>query len=379
MPGEARPLKILYVIDEMQALTAGGTERQLLQMITLMKAAGHTVHLALFRGTEWLTEAEAGCPIRRCAIGRVFSPDGWRRLRALEAWMQAERFDVVQSFFVEANIFIPPRARRAGVPVVLGSRRNLNYWMGAFQRWLQRRSNRHVTRLVANCEAVKQAVAKFEGIAAERVDVIYNGLDVQRFRPDPARRTAQRRALGHGESEVVVGTVSVLRPVKGCETFVRAAAMVADHSPQARFLLVGDGSLRGELEQLGRELGISERLRFAGSQEDVRPFLQAMDIAVLASESEGFSNSILEYAASGKPIVASDVGGNREAAGEGGVMVPPADPGRLAEALIRLIDDPAGRARMASEALIHAQSFSLERAQATLSSYYQGLAGAGAK
>src|SRR6185436_5729374 len=98
------PLHILFIIDEMHAITAGGTERQLLQMVALLKDSGFRVQLCILRGTTWLKEGDVGCPIRFCELASVFSLQGLRQLRALKQWMQRERFDVVQSFFVESNI-----------------------------------------------------------------------------------------------------------------------------------------------------------------------------------------------------------------------------------------------------------------------------------
>jgi len=140
----------------MEAITAGGTERQILQMIRLLREAQMEPEICIFRDTAWLTEDVAGCPVHNAGIGKLLSvratPQFWRLVR----WMRTKRFDVVQTFFIEANILGPILARFAGVPLILGSRRNLNYWMKPHHLVLQRISNRFVSRLVANCEAVRQ-------------------------------------------------------------------------------------------------------------------------------------------------------------------------------------------------------------------------------
>jgi glycosyltransferase involved in cell wall biosynthesis len=369
-----RPLRILFLVEEMEAITAGGTERQILQMNRLLRKAGMEPEVCIFRHTAWLTEDIAGCPVHNASIGKLASvraiPQFWRLVR----WMRAKRFDVVQTFFIEANILGPILARFARVPLILGSRRNLNYWMKPHHLILQRISNRFVSRLVANCEAVRQRVAAMERFPLDRIDVVYNSIDADQFRPNPEIRRRVRNELQIGEEQVVIGNVSTLRPVKGVQHFVAAAAVVRDRAPAARFVVIGDGPLRPAIDQQIADLQLGPVFRLLGSQEEIAPYLQAMDIAVLSSESEGFSNSILEYMAAGLPCVATDVGGNREALGDAdGAIVPPADAKELAEAILNLVNDPNRRRELAAKSLVRIDSiFSLENREVRLAGYYLG-------
>lgn len=367
----APSLRILFLIDEMKALTDGGTERQVLQMVRLLRRQGSDVQLCLLRGTGWLTPELAGCPVHFANVRSLLHPLGLKSLWRLRSWLRAQQFDVVQSFFVDANIIGPILARLAGVPVILGSRRNLNYWMTARHRVLQRLSNAVVTRLVANCQAVRVVTAKTESISSEKIDVIYNGVDVQHFIPNAELRLQARARLNCADDDVVVGMVAVLRPVKGCEAFVDAALRIVPAIPNARFVLAGDGPLRQALQDRGRPVG--ERLTFTGSVEDVRSVLAAFDVAVLCSESEGFSNSILEYMAMGLPAVVTDVGGNAEAIADAGVVVPPGDREALAGAISELIRRPADRADLARRARQRALEFSLDALAPRLQGYYLNL------
>lgn len=369
----SRPLRILYMIDEMEALTAGGTERQILQMIALMKDAGAEVQLCLLRNTEWLTEEIAGVPVHVCHLGSILSGRGLRDLNRLRRWIRLQQFDVVQTFFIDSSLIGPVVAKLAGVRVVLGSRRNLNYWMTFSTRFAQRISNLFITRLVANCEAVKTAVAKTEGFDPGRIDVIYNGLDVARFHPDEDMRRRKRRELGFTEEHFVIGNVSVLRPIKGCETFIEMAKLVSQDHPAARFVLVGDGPLRCALENQIELLGMGPVFFFAGSQEDVRPFLNAFDAAVLCSESEGFSNSILEYMAAGLPTVVTDVGGNAEAVGNAGKAVPVGDVSALAREMGLLMKNTDHAKLLSRNALMRVQGFSFPSTRTRLLQYYRSL------
>jgi L-malate glycosyltransferase len=368
-----RPLRILFLVEEMEAITAGGTERQILQMIRLLRESEMAPEICIFRDTAWLTEDLAGCPVHSAGIGRLASlrviPQFWHLVR----WMRAKRFDVVQTFFIEANILGPVLVRFAGVPLILGSRRNLNYWMKPHHLILQRISNRFVSRLVANCEAVRQRVAAMERFPLDRIDVVYNSIDADQFRPNPEIRRRMRNELQIGEERVVIGNVSTLRSVKGVQHFVAAAALVRDRLPAAYFVVIGDGPLRPSIEQQIADLQLGPVFRLFGSQEEIAPYLCAMDIAVLSSESEGFSNSILEYMAAGLPCVATDVGGNREALGDAdGAIVRPADPSELAEALLGLINDPNRRRDLTAKSLARIDAvFNLSSARPRLADYYR--------
>lgn len=367
-----RPLRILYIIDEMESLTAGGTERQILQMIAMAKRDGAEPCLCILRKTEWLDDSSPDVPIQRYCVDRLLSFKGISEVWKLFFWIRRQHFDVVHSFFVEANMIAPVLAWIAGVPVRIGSRRNLNHWMTSRYRFLQSVSNIFVTRLAANCVAVKDTVERTEKFASGRVDVIYNGLDVMRFHPDPNIRAAKRAALGIAEEEVVIGNTSTLRDPKGVPDFLRASAQVLKRT-RGRILIIGDGPQRSQLEQLAAQLGVADRTVFAGAQTDVPPWLGMMDIAVLSSHAEGFSNSILEYMAAGLPCVVTDVGGNAEALAGCGRVVPAGAVDRLAAEIETLAQSFSLRQQLADCSLKRAGTFNLETSQSTLMGYYRRL------
>jgi len=327
-------MKVLFVIDGMEAITAGGSERQLLELMRFVQQAGSTTELCVFRETEWLTEGVAHCLVHNLQIMRLGSLTAISTLFSLGRWIRRAGFDVVITMFWESNLVIPPVARLAGVPLIIGCRRNLNYWMSDRVAFLQSLSNRFATRLLANCEAVKRNVADRERTPATKIDVIYNGIDVESFRPDQARRRKIRAELRVADDEVLIGNSSTFRPIKGVDLFVEACATVAREHAKSRFLLVGDGPERSSLAQRIASHGLDGRFLLVGAQAEVAPYLSAMDIAVLSSRSEGFSNSILEYMAAGLACVATDVGGNREALSDTGLIVPVA-----VDALARSIGD----------------------------------------
>lgn len=361
--------KILYLIDEIGGIAEGGTERQILQLIGLSRRLGYEPQLAVLRGTEWLSEEHAGCPIYQAGVGSLFSPSTWRACLDLIRWMRREQIEMVQTFFIESNIIGPWLARLAGVPVVVGSRRNLNEWMGPVFRQVQRLANRSTDYIVANSQVAVESIRDIECAPPHKLRVAYNGIDLEQFSRLAQRRENARQKLGIAENEILVGNISCMRPVKGLRQFVDAAHIALQSDPTLRFLIVGNGEQWDATQQRIRQHGIADRIHLAGAQTDVFPYLAAMDIGVLSSLAEGFSNSLLEYMAAGLPIVATEVGGNREALEDTGILIPPDSPADLADAILQL-RSPELRARLGQAARQRAERFSLARAEQCMKDLY---------
>jgi glycosyltransferase involved in cell wall biosynthesis len=176
-------------------------------------------------------------------------------------------------------------------------------------------------------------------IRASKVVTIHNGVDVTRFAG--STRDAARAALGIAATELVVGTVGRLNPVKDQATLVHAFERLGLRYPHAVLVIAGDGPLRGDLEHLVDTLQLRDRVRLLGERRDIPAVLAALDVFVLPSIAEGISNTILEAMASGLPVIATHVGGNPELleAGTTGMLVPAGQPATLADALAAYIDD----------------------------------------
>jgi L-malate glycosyltransferase len=381
--GAAAPLgegktRILFLIDEIEAITEGGTERQILQLVQLAKRLRYEPRLAVLRGSEWLNEERAGCPIYIADVRSLLRPSGWRACLNLVQWMKRERIALVQTFFMESNIVGPLLARMAEVPIVVGSRRNLNQWKERpawtrpALRQMQRFANLPTDCIIGNSLVVADAMIRVEGVPPRKLRVAYNGIELHKFSGLERLRLEARRLLGVADGEILVGNISCMRPVKAVDQFVEAARIALQTDPTLRFVIVGDGTEMPAIRaQVGRH-GIEDRVRLAGAQEDVLPYLAAMDIGVLSSLGEGFSNSLLEYMASGLAVVATDVGGNREALGETGILVPPGNPAALADSILQLRDLEL-RDRLGREARIRVERFSLEQAEQRMEEIYSEL------
>jgi glycosyltransferase involved in cell wall biosynthesis len=368
-------LRILFLVDELEGISAGGSERQVLQLIDLLRNAEHEVSLAVFRKSEWLKRENKAYSIHFCDLTSLISLKGILRMCQLVRWIRRERFDIVQTMFREANLIGPPLAKIAGVSVILGSRRNLNYSMTSTVALLQSISNRFATRLVANSEAVRQAVSRQERTSSAKIDVVYNGVDTRHFIRQLEARRATRFELQVPEDATLVGVISRFGRIKGQDIFVRAAAKVLGSHPDTYFVMVGDGPTREDIEKLVQQLDIRDRCLFVPAQRDIRRFLSSFDIAVLPSRSEGFSNSLLEYMSAGLPIVATDVGGNKESLRDYGILVPSEEPDALAGAINSLIESPEMRGYLGSGAQMRAQGlFDIDTAQARIAEYIDDLA-----
>jgi sugar transferase (PEP-CTERM/EpsH1 system associated) len=215
----------------------------------------------------------------------------------------------------------------------------------AAERWL----SRFTTHVVAVSRHVHDVMIDEIGISPRRVRLIYNGVDTTRFRPDPQGREVLRRSLQIPSDVVVIGIVARLAAIKNHEVLIRAYAKLrAAPGKKTRLVIVGDGPERASLEELSRQLGIAADVSFLGERRDTPGLLNAFDIYVLPSFSEGMNLTLLEAMGAGLPVVASRVGGNVEIVEDGntGYLFPSGNADALCEWLDRFVSEPARRAQM---------------------------------
>jgi glycosyltransferase involved in cell wall biosynthesis len=215
-------------------------------------------------------------------------------------------------------------------------------------RRLSRFLNRRYDRIVAPSRAILDAVARDEGASPDRMLCIPNGVDTERFRPvDAGQRQVLRKALGFPADALLVGCVGSLTPVKRHADLLDAFAKVLAQSTNTHLLLVGDGPLKDAIATRAAAPDLAGHVHLLGQNADVQHVLQALDLFVLASETEGLSNAILEAMACGLPVVATRVGGNPEVVdAECGELTTAGDADELAETMLGLLHDAGKRARM---------------------------------
>ena len=343
-------MRILYITD---SLERGGAEKQMSIVADRVRQFGHeSVVIALTGGGYWESYLkEHGVPVT------VLNLPTWRHAtaRALREFgmlvdlVRSHRPHVAVSFPYHCSVWGSWAAAQAGVPIVIGGRRDCEVQRAVvpLPRWLEKRSYAGTTFFVCNSLAVVESVRQSEGLQAEHLEVIYNAVDV------PARaseaRSGIRRKLGVSDSTVVVAMVANFYPHKNQLLLVRAAArVVPDHGNVVFVLAGGYWDYQEDVEREIATLGLQRHVRIVGPVQGAAQLLPAVDIGVQCSESEGLSNAILEHMAYAKPIVATRVGGNPELVieGETGYLVDRGDASALADAILALANDPAARVKL---------------------------------
>ena len=368
-----RPVRLLLLIDSIAG--DAGTEKQAIELIQRIDKTHFEVHLGCLEQSPQLGEFRTVCKTALFPVLSVYRPRGIYQIFRLRRYLKAHRIEILHCFMQKANIVAVLAARGTRVRAVIASRRDLGYWLTPFYLRLFRYLNRSTTRLLANSEGARQVAISVEGAPPGKVDVLYNGVDITRY-AQGAAGSGTAAALGIPPGAPVVGIVANLRPVKDHALFLRAAACVAARVPEAVFLLIGQGSLRESLAQLAGELGIAAKVFFTDGRFPVPDCLALLSIGCLSSESEGFSNAILEYMAAGLPVVATDVGGNAEAIEDGvtGYVVRTRAAEAFAAPLIALLTDPAHRIAMGVRALERCRRmFAIEDAIRRQERYYLAL------
>lgn len=369
-----RPLRVAFCIDGMGV---GGTEMNAVRTAERLDRGRFELLVVALDGEGPLRAryAAAGIPVESFPIGRLVGLRTLRQGLRVRRFLAARGVDVVHCHDMYSNAFVAPWARAAGAALVTSRR-----W-GPFERRSHALANRLAYRIshavLANSPGVA-ALVRAEGIPASRIAVVPNFVDDVAFdAPSAAERAASRVALGVPEGAVVVGVVANLTPIKDHATLLRGLARVSPARPELHAVLVGGGPLRESLEGLARELGVADRVHFAGPRPHLPNLHHLFDLSTLTSVSEGFPNSIVEAMAAGRAVVATRVGGVADAVAEGetGLLVPPGDHGALAAALDSLVRDPARRARMGERARERAASrYSADVAIGALESVYARVA-----
>ncbi|HYG10526.1 MAG TPA: glycosyltransferase [Pyrinomonadaceae bacterium] len=350
---------VLLFID---SFAQGGTERQVVQLARLLTESDrYRIHLACLSG-EGVLRAEAErlgfTDIPEFPLTSFYDRNMLRQLRRCAAYLREREIDIVETHDFYTNIFGMTAATLARRPHArIASRRETDGTKTRKQKWVQQRAFALADCIVANAEAVRRELIR-DGVPAAKIQTIYNGMDTSRVAPRPdLRRTDALALLGlppQGERRFVSIVANMRHANKDQATFLRAAQRVREVVPEAAFVLAGEGELRESLIALAAELGLADSAFFPGRCAHVPELLAVSEVCVLSSNgTEGFSNSIIEYMAAARPVVATDIGGAREAVveGETGHIINPGDDAALAERIISLLGDPERARRMGERGL----------------------------
>jgi len=269
------------------------------------------------------------------------------------------KFDIVHTHTSKGGFLGRIAARLAGTPIVIYTIHGFTFNelsprpIKMFYTFLERLASPFCDVMIAVAEEHRRCAINRKMVKPDKIITIHNGIDASRF-DNLVDRDAKRDELSCPKDSLLIGSVGRLVASKGPEYLLRAIPLVVQEYPQTHFLFVGDGPQKSELISLAKDLAIDNRCHFLGFRRDIPELLACFDIFVLPSPREGLSVALLEAMASTRPVIATNVSGNRELVNSGvdGILVKPADPPALAEAIIDLMRDKA-RARAMGERARH--------------------------
>ncbi|MCC6824642.1 MAG: glycosyltransferase [Acidobacteria bacterium] len=297
-----------------------------------------------------------------------------RQVRALSRYLRANGINVIHSHDFYSNILGMAAGKLARLKGRIASKRETGGMRTRAQEFVEGVAFGRANAIVANSAAVREHLIK-RGVKSEKISVIYNGLDLGRFAQANDRQQTLA-GLGLPDKKLVVAVANLRHSVKNIPMLLRAAARIKGTLPDVHFVVAGEGGLKDELAAMAASLCIGDRVHFIGRCTDVPALLDAAYACVLTSTAEGFSNSILEYMAAGKPVIATDVGGAAEAVinDETGYLVASDDDPALADKLLDLICDEAKASRFgAAGRRIIEEKFSTERQLSDTAALYESL------
>ncbi|HXT10446.1 MAG TPA: glycosyltransferase [Candidatus Angelobacter sp.] len=374
----SKPISVCLLIS---SLEFGGAERQVVEMVRsfdprmvkpIICSLSPKVPLARFLpgNQEVLNIVEKR--------GRFDFTTVFRVARLL----RRHRVEVVHAFLFDAEIIARLAAPLAGVPVVIASERNTDYVRPRLHTIALKSTGGLVDVMVANSMSGKRFNIRTLGLADSQIEVVHNGVDVERFRPDRASGIAFRERLGIAPETPLIGMVGSYKRQKAQDCFLRMAARIRQEAPGAHFMLVGEplrddfeetSRFQAEVQELAKTLKVADCCRFLGNQQDMKSVYNACNATALLSRREGTPNVVLESMACGVPVIATDVADNSLIIvnGKTGFVVPPEDHAAAAMHAIRFLRDPAMQREMSAVARTHAcEQFSLRTAANKLEKIY---------
>jgi glycosyltransferase involved in cell wall biosynthesis len=349
-----RPVNVLELRSVCN--TGGGPEKTILLGAARADASRCRVTVCYLRDRRddgfQIDQRASALPIDYVEVSEKhsFDPSIIGPLRAL---IRERRIDIVHAHDYKTDALALALARLEDVVPLStahgwtghSSRERLVYY--PLDRWLLKR----FPRVIAVSSEIRDVLVR-SGASADRIIVVLNAIDAERFRRNRSNRQAARARLGVDDSAFLIGAVGRAEPQKRFDLLQIAFAEIVQRYPHARLVIAGDGSMLPSLEQQRRELGLTGSCQLAGHVGDVAGLHDALDLFVLSSDYEGTPNAVLEAMAFETPVVATNSGGTAEVARDGreGVIVPCGDVGALVRAMSDVIEDPGSAAERVARA-----------------------------
>jgi glycosyltransferase involved in cell wall biosynthesis len=373
-------INILYVITKLEL---GGAQKHLLSLIQGMDRK--QFNLFLFAATDGLLVGQAlnipGLDFHRCRFleRRIHPFKDLLTFIELYFFIKKNKIQIVHTHSSKAGILGRLAASAAGVKVIVHTVHGWGFheyqagFLRHFYVFLERICAKFTNKFIVVSQSDKNKGLHHRIGSADKYAVIRYGINRQNFR-NGAKRDEIRRSLGIDNSEIVVGMVACFKPQKAPLDFVKVAFMLKKTFPRIKFVLVGDGELRGEIARMVKNFSLEKSFILPGWRHDIPLVLSAFDVFVLTSWWEGLPIVVLEAMAAGVPVVATDTGGIREVilSGETGYLVQPKDIESLKEKISELLDDDQARENFALRATrcLESSDFSQETMQKNIEQVY---------
>lgn len=347
----SRLYRLLHVIDH---LGAGGAQETLLSLVRHRDRQHFQVEVATLhsQGHYWEIFRQEAVPVYSLSPHK-YVPLYLPRLCRL---LRLGKFDLVHCHLTAANLIAKPLAALLGVPFIFNYDQNDMYrtqqpWRRRLDAW----TNLITDHIVAVSASTRDFLIQQERVPPDKITVIYNGVDLQRFRPaaEASGRGKRRRKWGLPEEAPVVGGVGRLHQQKNFPLFLQVAREVVRELPEACFVIAGEGPDRKDLESLARDLGIAAQVHFLGYVSDITELYPALDALLMTSRSEGTPLAVLEAMAMGVPVVAARVDGMAEVLEDGrdAYLVPLEDLAQFVRRTCSLLKDKATAGRFSRAGL----------------------------
>lgn len=333
LPKNNKNNRINILIDKFEGKHAG-TENQILKLITGLKSSNWIVNLTILRSSEYIENNTMPCDIQVLHIQKLL-----RIHTLLKLIMHAYRLKctgtvLVHIFYSDSSLITPPLLKMFGIKCII-SRRDMGFWYTNTYLRISRFTRHFVNHVICNSYAVKNLVSQKEKYRDDEISVIYNG-----YNTDSSGNVSSGKLVKISDKNQVIGIVANLKPIKRIGDLIKAFRLVKDKFSEVELHIIGDGD-NSIYQKLAYDLDITDCTKFWGQIDDSESYITDFDVAVLCSESEGFSNSIIEYMIHGKPVVCTNTGGNVEIVEDGinGYLVEVGDISALAERIYDLLND----------------------------------------
>ena len=357
----SQKVRILRIVSN---LGIGGVQKRMVSLLPKLNKERYNIVVCSFKSGELQHCLEqSGISVRIVQRRFKFDPVCIYRLCSI---MKKENIDIVHTHCHKPNTTGRVAAKLAGVPVIIANEHNVDSWKSKWQLTLDKWLAAYSDKIIAVSEAVKSFYVKNADIPADKFEVIYNGVDLDFWQKNiPSQKVIleKKAKLGLLQGDKVIVAIGRLHPQKGHEYLLRAARKIIPRMRNLKFLIVGDGPMKDSLESLSERLGIKENVIFTGKRDDVKNILYLSDISVVSSIREGFSNVVLESMACSKPVVATDVGGNKEIIIDraNGFIVPSRDEDARADRILTLAGNEELTGKMGLAAKEAVKNFSLSQ------------------